>query len=45
MEPWAEKEKEEAKKRMRQKEEECDEIFKRSKLVREITKQECRERE
>jgi len=36
MELWAEKERteeEEAKKRMRQKEEECDEIFKRSKLV------------
>jgi len=36
MELWAEKERkeeEEAKKRMRQKKEECDEIFKRSKLV------------
>jgi len=36
MELWAEKERkeeEEVKKRMRQKEEECDELFKRSKLV------------
>jgi len=36
MELWAEKERkeeDETKKRMRQKDEECDEIFKRSKLI------------